>query len=363
MIDPVQLYAWHFMSYPHLPADFDEKYDTGWVTVPNKLWDKEQVARPLQRIYRPARPRRRARLRRHGAERASPEYLRPDAVAQHHRRGADPEHQARQDRRAGQSAAAACESAARRRRIRHARPHERWPLDRRLRAGLAARKHSTTTCRRRPRATSSGKPPISSSAPGPTMARSPYEGEHFPLRYVNPWPQPMQRPYPPIWIPGARPKRHADADRQARLLLFPLLAQPWRRDAKAPQQQFAEVLKAHGDKYHPFSMGILMSTYVARPTRSAQKECEEGIWYFLRNCLKGHQRREGRQLTFGPGVPYIPAAALRDISTDSDPRRRCSATRRTGTICKLAVDHRRQPDTVLPALHGHAARKPRSAIC
>jgi len=42
MIDPVQLYAWHFMSYPHLPADFDEKYDTGWVTVPNKLWDKER---------------------------------------------------------------------------------------------------------------------------------------------------------------------------------------------------------------------------------------------------------------------------------------------------------------------------------
>ena len=39
---PVQLYAWHFMSYPHLPADFDEKYELGWITVPNTLWDPEK---------------------------------------------------------------------------------------------------------------------------------------------------------------------------------------------------------------------------------------------------------------------------------------------------------------------------------
>ena len=35
-------------------------------------------------------------------------------------------------------------------------------------------------------------------------------------------------------------------------------------------------------------------------------------WYFLKNCLKGHLRRVGRQLTYGPGVPYIPAAAWRE---------------------------------------------------
>ena len=50
MSDPVQLYCWHFMSYPHLPADFDEKYDTGWVTVPNSLWDKDK-SRGLYQQY------------------------------------------------------------------------------------------------------------------------------------------------------------------------------------------------------------------------------------------------------------------------------------------------------------------------
>jgi len=40
---PVKLFCWHFMAYPYLPEDFDEKYDTGWVTVPNSLWNREKA--------------------------------------------------------------------------------------------------------------------------------------------------------------------------------------------------------------------------------------------------------------------------------------------------------------------------------
>ena len=40
---PVQLFCWHFMAYPYLPADFDELYDTCWGTVPNSLWDREKT--------------------------------------------------------------------------------------------------------------------------------------------------------------------------------------------------------------------------------------------------------------------------------------------------------------------------------
>ena len=35
---PVQLFCWHFMAYPYLPDDFDERYESGWITVPNALW-------------------------------------------------------------------------------------------------------------------------------------------------------------------------------------------------------------------------------------------------------------------------------------------------------------------------------------
>ena len=104
---PVQLFCWHFMAYPYLDKDFDENEYSGWVTVPNTLWDNRKAPRALSGVHRPARLCRRARLRRHGAQRASSEHLRLDAVAEHDRGGAHPMHHARQDRRARQSAAAA----------------------------------------------------------------------------------------------------------------------------------------------------------------------------------------------------------------------------------------------------------------
>ncbi len=66
-------------------------------------------------------------------------------------------------------------------------------------------------------------------------------------------------------------------------------------------------------------MGILLSAYVAETDGEAQAEAREGVWYFLKNCLKGHLRREGRQLTFGPGIPYIPPDEFRNYLKFSDP--------------------------------------------
>ena len=66
-------------------------------------------------------------------------------------------------------------------------------------------------------------------------------------------------------------------------------------------------------------MGILMSAYVGDTDAQAQAEAKEGVWYFLKNCLKGHLRREGRQLTFGPGIPYIPSEEFRNYLKFSDP--------------------------------------------
>ena len=55
--------------------------------------------------------------------------------------------------------------------------------------------------------------------------------------------------------------------------------------------------------YSPFDFGILLSVYVSETDEQAKIESQEGIWYFLRNCLKGHLRTKGRTLTWGPGVP------------------------------------------------------------
>ena len=35
----MEFYFFHLMPWPHLPPDFNEKYDSAWVTLPNSLYD------------------------------------------------------------------------------------------------------------------------------------------------------------------------------------------------------------------------------------------------------------------------------------------------------------------------------------
>jgi alkanesulfonate monooxygenase SsuD/methylene tetrahydromethanopterin reductase-like flavin-dependent oxidoreductase (luciferase family) len=145
-----------------------------------------------------------------------------------------------------------------------------------------------------------------------------FEGRHYPLRYVNPWPRPTQKPHPPIWIPGSRSAETLVHVAERGYCYF-LSSRSHGKETARAQAQFAKVLAEHGDAYHPFRMGILMSAYVGETDKQAQAEAKEGVWYFLKNCLKGHLRREGRQLTFGPGIPYIPPDEFRNYLKFSDP--------------------------------------------
>ena len=85
------------------------------------------------------------------------------------------------------------------------------------------------------------------------------------------------------------------------------------------RELFEKTLAEYGQVYEPHRMGILMSVVVGETDAEAREKSREGIWYFLRNCLKGHQRREGRQLTYGPGVPYIPSSEWREFLASTDP--------------------------------------------
>ncbi|MGE5306503.1 MAG: LLM class flavin-dependent oxidoreductase [Alphaproteobacteria bacterium] len=148
-----------------------------------------------------------------------------------------------------------------------------------------------------------------------------HEGRYFPLRYVNLWPKPLQKPFPTVWIPGSRsPATLVEVAKRG--FCYFLSSRSHGGETHKAQQEFAAVLEQHGQRYHPFRFGILMSAYVAETDEQARAECEEGVWYFLRNCLKGHLRREGRQLTFGPGVPYISPASWKDFLKGYKPGRK-----------------------------------------
>ena len=313
----VQLYCWHFMSYPYLPSNFDETQSSGWVTVPNSLWDRER-SRGLYQQYLDQ------------LVYASELGFDGMVLNEHHQNiyGLMP---------SPNLLAAALTQKTKQGKIivlgdllplylNPLRVAEEYAMldnmsDGRLIAGFAPGSGPETFNYDVASAPSREQfweavelIEQAWTKPGPF----PFEGKHYPLRYVNPWPQPTQSPHPPIWIPGARSHETLVQIAQRGYCYF-LSSRSHGKETAKSVQKFAGVLKDHGKHYHPNRMGILMSTYVGETDKIAQEESREGLWYFLRYCLKGHQRREGRQLTFGPGVPYIPVDEFKEYLKHSDP--------------------------------------------
>ncbi len=314
---PVQLYCWHFMPYPYLPDDFDETYETGWATAPNALWDHER-ARGLYQEYID--------------QLVYADELGFDGVTlnEHHQTiyGLMP---------SPNLIAAALTQRTTRAKIvvlgnllpMHANPMrvaEEYAMidnmsDGRLIAGFAV---------------GSGPEAFTYNIPQP-QARARFweavdlimrawrddgpfehEGKYFPLRYVSLWPRPVQRPGPKVWIPGGLSGEtlHEVAKRD---LTYFFSSRNLGKVTGQTVERFSGVLAEHGARYHPFRMGILVSVHVGETDEEARADAREGVWYFLRNCLKGHLRKAGRQLTFGPGVPNQSVASWEAYLRRSDP--------------------------------------------
>ena len=203
MDNQVKLYCWHFMSYPYLPADFDTTYETGWVTVPNRLWDSEK-SRGLYQEYID--------------QLAYADEIGFDGMVlnEHHQNiyGLMP---------SPNLIAAALAQKTKRGKIvilgnllpLHLNPlrmAEEYAMldnmsDGRLIAGFAPGSGPETFNYDVPAAPSREQfweavdlIRRAWTQDGPFA----WEGRHYPLRYVNPWPRPTQRPHPPIWIPSSR---------------------------------------------------------------------------------------------------------------------------------------------------------------
>jgi len=299
-VSTVELYSWHFMPWPYLDADFDAKYESGWVTVPNSLFDPDK-ARGLYQEYID--------------ELAYADTLGFDGVVlnEHHQNiyGLMP---------SPNLIAAALSQRTTQGKIvvlgnlipLHFRPlrvaEEYAMLDcmtgGRVIAGLApggghepySYSYSMPLARER---FWEGLDLIVQAwtQPGPTS----FEGKHYAMRYVNPWPQPLQKPHPPIWIPGSLSTETMYQVARRGFCYF-ISTRAHLSHTKMAARRFGEIVEEAGGKFHPRRMGLLLSVYVAETDEIARRESEEGVYYFLRNCLKGHLRRRGRMLTFAPGA-------------------------------------------------------------
>jgi len=127
-----------------------------------------------------------------------------------------------------------------------------------------------------------------------------FEGKHYDFRWVNTWPRPYQQPHPPIWIPGSGSLETIRFVAERRY--------PW---ITLPFTQF-EVMKEHFDLLReyaaskcgydvpPEQIGWPCMIYVAESDAQARREFEPHFWYLVKKLL-----RLPREYMFPPGHTSI----------------------------------------------------------
>ena len=282
---PVRLFCWHFMAYPYLPADFDARYDSGWVTVPNTLWDRDRAGDLYQ------------------------EYI--DQLVYADELGFDGmvlnEHH---QNIYGLMPSPNIVAAALTQRTKHGKivvlgnllPLHRNPLrvaeeyamidnmsGGRLIAGLAIGGGPEAFNYNVPQPQARGQfweavdlIKRAWTEPGPFE----HDGKYYPLRYVNLWPQPRQRPHPPIWIPGALSLETMEETAKRGHDYF-LSSRAHGPATQRAAQRFGEIIQRYGGVFHPFRMGLLISVYVAESDEQARTEVSRGRLVFHQEHAQG----------------------------------------------------------------------------
>ena len=288
----MQYYFFHLMSWPFLPADFDEKYDSAWVWLPNALYDPVK-GHDLYREYL--------------ATLAYADDLGFDGVCvnEHHQNAYGLMPSPNIIAGALTQRTTRCKIAV----IGNALPLYN-PVTRvaeefamidvisggRLIAGFPV-----------------GTPMDTCFAYGqnPSMLRDRYHEAHDLVmrawtetdtfafngrfnqqRYVNIWPRPVQKPHPPIWIPGGGSVETwrwcAEMDH-----VYAYLSYFGYQAGQATMSGFWEEMDRLGKDRNPYRAGFLQFVGVAETQEEAYRLYREPAEYFYGRCLHVDARFAG----------------------------------------------------------------------
>jgi alkanesulfonate monooxygenase SsuD/methylene tetrahydromethanopterin reductase-like flavin-dependent oxidoreductase (luciferase family) len=111
-----------------------------------------------------------------------------------------------------------------------------------------------------------------------------FNGKYTQLRYVNVWPRPVQKPHPPVWVPGGASVETWDWCVEndflyANLSYFGYL------EAQKVLDGFWATVDRHGIERNPYRAGFLQFVGVADSDEEAERLYAEPAKYFYRNCL------------------------------------------------------------------------------
>jgi len=112
-----------------------------------------------------------------------------------------------------------------------------------------------------------------------------FNGRFNQQRYVNIWPRPVQKPHPPVWIPGGGSVETwqwcAKMD-----YVYAYLSYFGYKDGQATMTGFWDEMKRLGKDLNPYRAGFLQFVGVAETREQAMEIYAEPAEYFYGRCLR-----------------------------------------------------------------------------
>jgi alkanesulfonate monooxygenase SsuD/methylene tetrahydromethanopterin reductase-like flavin-dependent oxidoreductase (luciferase family) len=279
----LQFHYFHLMPWPYLPADFEQKYDSAWVTLPNSIYDPQKGHALYNRYF-------------DEIERADKLGWDSVIVNEHHQNAY------------GTMPSPNIMAAVLTQRVRRAKigiVGNALPLhDDPLRVaeelamldvisggriisgfvrgtGMEYFSYNINPTTSRERMNEAHDLIIQAwTRPGPFA----FEGEHYNYRYVNIWPRPIQQPLP-IWLPGTASLETIDFAARHRypyMTVFMPMAQ--RKKAYELYRQLAE--EKYGYEARPEQLAFCVPVLVAETDELAMREAERYLMWLFDRGLK-----------------------------------------------------------------------------
>jgi alkanesulfonate monooxygenase SsuD/methylene tetrahydromethanopterin reductase-like flavin-dependent oxidoreductase (luciferase family) len=125
-----------------------------------------------------------------------------------------------------------------------------------------------------------------------------YEGKHYHLRYVNPWPRPYQTPHPPIWLPSQGSQETIEWAAKMRYVYCQTLS-PIGQVAKF-FDLYREAAQKAGYQSTPDQLAWSTTIYVAETDAKAKREAKPHI-----EALANHFLRMPVEMLLPPGYTSL----------------------------------------------------------
>jgi alkanesulfonate monooxygenase SsuD/methylene tetrahydromethanopterin reductase-like flavin-dependent oxidoreductase (luciferase family) len=111
-----------------------------------------------------------------------------------------------------------------------------------------------------------------------------WNGRYFQLAHVNLWPRPVQQPHPPVWVPGSGSISTFDfaVDNET---CYCFLSYSGARSAKTMMDGYWQVVAKKGREKNPYRAGFLQLVVVGNNDADCEAKYARHVEYFYHKCL------------------------------------------------------------------------------